>query len=325
MEATMNDFETQIQKDCGLSLYTSELNILQINTGLKCNNSCAHCHFACGPQREELMDWDTKARVIEVAHELRPEVVDITGGAPEIHPDFQRFLEELRKGGLTVKVRTNLTALQEKGLEGMTQFLANHNIHLVASLPCYLEENVNRQRGQGVYEKSVQVLQELNGLGYGKDPEFPLDLVYNPIGPFLPPEQAQLEGDYRRELNQHFGIEFSNLLTITNMPIGRFWESLRNQRKDQEYMKLLLDGFNCQTVDGLMCRHQICVAWDGLLYDCDFNIALHLPVGYGAPNHIRDFNTKLLSNRKVVTGKHCYGCTAGFGSSCGGALTGGSS
>jgi len=316
----MNDFETQVQKDCGLSLYSDGIRILQVNTGLKCNMSCTHCHFACGPHREEIMDGDTTARTIEVAQELKPELVDITGGSPEIHPHFQRLIEELRESGLTVQVRTNLTALLEKGLEEMTQFLKDHRVHLVASLPCYLEENVSKQRGQGVYEKSVQVLKQLNSLGYGKDPELPLNLVYNPIGPFLPPNQEQLEGDYKKELKQRFGIQFARLLTITNMPIGRFWESLKNQRKDQEYMKLLLEGFNCQTVDGLMCRHQICVAWDGFLYDCDFNIALHMPVGFGAPHHVQDFNVKHLSNRKIMTGKHCFGCTAGFGSSCGGAL-----
>jgi radical SAM/Cys-rich protein len=321
----MNDFETQIQKDCGLSLYTDEVSILQVNTGLKCNMHCAHCHFGCGPQREEVMDWKTASRVVEVAQDLRPEVVDITGGAPEIHPHFERFVSRLRDDGQKVKVRTNLTAILERGLAEVSQFLKDHKVHLVASMPCYLEENVCQQRGQGVYEKSVQVLQKLNSIGYGKDPELPLDLVYNPIGPFLPPNQTQLENDYKRELHERFGIEFARLLTITNMPIGRFWESLKNQRKDQEYMQLLLEGFNCQTVDGLMCRHQICVAWDGRLYDCDFNIALDLPVGFGAPNHIRDFNSELLASRKIVTGKHCFGCTAGFGSSCGGALATGNS
>ena len=316
----MNDFEAQIQKDCGLSLYTSEIRILQVNTGLRCNMHCAHCHLGCGPQREEVMDRETTEHVIEVAQELRPEIVDITGGAPEIHPHFKGFVSGLREDGHNIKVRTNLTALLEKGLEDMIQFLKDHRVQLVASMPCYLEENVCQQRGEGVYEKSVQVLQQLNSIGYGKDPELPLDLVYNPIGPFLPPNQTQLEGDYKKELKQRFGIQFAKLLTITNMPIGRFWESLKTQRKDQEYMQLLLEGFNCQTVDGLMCRHQICVAWDGLLYDCDFNIALHLPVGFGAPNHIKDLNVDLLSSRKIMTGKHCFGCTAGFGSSCGGAL-----
>ena len=187
-------------------------------------------------------------------------------------------------------------------------------------MPCYLEENVNAQRGNGVYGKSIKMLQKLNSLGYGMNPEFPLYLVYNPGGPILPPNQDQLEEDYKRELFNRFGVHFTHLYTITNMPIGRFWEVLKREKKDGEYMELLLNGFNCQTVEGLMCRYQICVAWNGTLYDCDFNIALGIPVGKELPKNIKDFALELLSNRKIVTGRHCFGCTAGFGSSCGGTL-----
>jgi radical SAM/Cys-rich protein len=316
----MNEFETRIQKDCGLDLYASEIQKIQVNLGLKCNQSCTHCHLACSPQREEMMDWDTMTAVIETARVVQPEMLDITGGSPEIHPLFKKFVKALRNDGHTVQVRTNLTALLEPGLEDIPEFLKEKKVHLVASMPCYLEENVRTQRGKGVYEKSAEVLQKLNSLGYGKDPELPLYLVYNPVGPILPPNQDQLEEDYKRELSNRFGVHFTHLYTITNMPIGRFWEALKQQKKDGEYMDLLLNGFNCQTVEGLMCRYQICVAWDGTLYDCDFNIALGIPLGKELPKNIKDFALELLSNRKIVTGRHCFGCTAGFGSSCGGAL-----
>ncbi len=316
----MNEFETRIQKDCGLDLYASEIQKIQVNLGLKCNQSCRHCHLACSPQREEMMDWDTMIAVIETARIVQPEMVDITGGSPEIHPLFKKFVKELRNDGHTVQARTNLTALLEPGLEDIPEFLKENKIHLVASMPCYLEENVRAQRGKGVYEKSAEVLQKLNSLGYGMNPELPLYLVYNPVGPILPPNQDQLEEDYKRELFNRFGIHFTHLYTITNMPIGRIWEGLIQEKKNDEYMQLLLGGFNCQTVGELMCRHQICVAWDGTLYDCDFNIALGLPVNKELPKNIKDFTLEPLLNRKIVTGRHCFGCTAGFGSSCGGAL-----
>lgn len=316
----MNDFEVRIQRDCGSNLYGLEIKVIQVNIGFKCNQRCKHCHLNCGPSREELMDWETMTEVLRVARVVKPEMVDITGGAPEIHPNFRRFVEELRQEQHSLQVRTNLTAIQESGWDDMPLFFKENKVHLVASLPCYLEENVTAQRGYGVYEKSVQILQRLNALGYGKNPELPLYLVYNPGGPFLPPNQAQLEEDYKRELFNRFGIHFTGLYTITNMPIGRFWESLKHERKEKEYMQLLWDGFNCQTVEELMCRGQICVAWDGTLYDCDFNLALELPVNQDLPHHIKDFEPKLLSNRKIVTGRHCFGCTAGFGSSCSGAL-----
>ena len=317
----MNDFDARIQKDCHSDLYASEIRIVQVNIGLKCNISCKHCHFECGPSRDEMMDWETMAAVIDAVNKVQPEIVDITGGSPEIHPFFKKFVEELHKNGHTVQVRTNLTALQEPGNEKMTEFLKKHKVHIVASMPCYLEENVSKQRGKGVYEKCVQMLQELNNLGYGEDPELPLYLVYNPGGPFLPPNQVQLEADYKRELYNRFGIQFTSLYTITNMPIGRFWKSLELEKKDKEYMGLLLDGFNCKTVEELMCRHQVCIAWDGSLYDCDFNIALNLPLAEKLPKHIKDFDPNHLSKRKIFTGNHCFGCTAGFGSSCGGALS----
>jgi radical SAM/Cys-rich protein len=317
----MNDFEIRLHRDCGSDLNGSGIKVIQVNIGFRCNQNCKHCHLDCGPLREEMMDWETMSEVLKVARAIQPELVDITGGAPEIHPLFRKFVEELCRDGHTVQVRTNLTALFEPGMEDLPQFFKEKKVHIVASMPCYLEENVNAQRGNGVYKKSIQMIKKLNEQGYGKIHELPLFLVYNPGGPFLPPDQAQLEGDYKRELFNRFGIHFTSLYTLANMPIGRFWEGLKNQKKDDEYMQLLVEGFNCQIVEALMCRYQICIAWDGTLYDCDFNIALKLPVREGLPNHIKDFNPGVLSNRRIVTGVHCFGCTAGLGSSCGGSLT----
>jgi radical SAM/Cys-rich protein len=321
----MSAFETQVQKDCGLDLYASKFDILQVNVGFRCNQSCRHCHLACGPDRREMMTWETMRDVIMVAKDIQPHFVDITGGAPEIHPHLKMFMEALRNDGHTVQVRTNLTVLTEPGFEDMPQFFKEQKVQLVASMPCYLEEKVSLQRGKGVYEKSIRMLKKLNSLGYGLDPDLPLHLIYNPIGPFLPPHQSQLESDYKRELDDRFRIRFTGLYTIANMPIGRFWERLKKEKKDSEYMQLLREGFNCQTVTELMCRHQICVAWDGVLYDCDFNIALGLPVVDEVPEDIKSFNAEVHQKRKVRTGNHCYGCTAGSGSSCGGALASGSS
>jgi radical SAM/Cys-rich protein len=272
-----------------------------------------------------MMNWETMRHVITVAEEIQPQFVDITGGSPEIHPHLKRFVEALRKDEHTVRLRTNLTILTEPGFEDMPQFFKEQKFQIVASFPCYLEKEVSIQRGKGVFQKSIRMLKELNAMGYGIEPALPLHLIYNPVGPFLPPDQSQLESDYGRELNDRFGIRFTGLYTITNMPIGRFLEHLKKENRDSEYMQLLREGFNCQTVTELMCRHQICVAWDGVLYDCDFNIALGLPVVEEVPENIKDFNADVLRKRKVHTGDHCYGCTAGSGSSCDGALAASSS
>jgi radical SAM/Cys-rich protein len=298
----------------------SGIRVLQANVGLKCNLSCHHCHLECGPDRQESMPWSVMASVLSTADKVGPEMVDITGGAPELHPRIRDFIGALRRNGHEVQFRTNLTVMSEPGLEDMPDFLKTHNARLVASLPFYLEEKVSRQRGRGVFEKSVEMLTKLNALGYGKSPDLQLKLVYNPVGPFLPPNQCELEKDYRRELGRCFGITFTGLLTITNMPLGRFWESLKRDRKDGEYTRLLYEGFNCQTVDKLMCRHQISIGWDGTLYDCDFNLALNLPVHGGLAHNIEHFDSVRYAARKIRTGDHCFGCTAGFGSSCGGAL-----
>ena len=266
------------------------------------------------------MEWPIMESVLEVARSVHCQLIDLTGGAPELNPHFRRFVKTLRREDHQVQVRTNLTVLQEPDMEDLPQFFREHGIQIVASMPCYLEENVCAQRGPGTYEKSIAAIRILNSLGYGSDPELSLNLVYNPGGPFLSPPQSALEEDYRRELGQRFGIVFSHLLTITNMPLGRFRNELDRRDQRESYLQLLRKSFNPQTVEGLMCRHQLSVGWDGALYDCVFNLALGLPIDHGAPDHIRCFALIELSKRRIVTGEHCFGCTAGAGSSCAGAL-----
>ncbi len=315
-----NEFDQKISNGSTEGLYSHGINTIQVNVGLVCNQECVHCHVASSPRRKEIMPWPIMEQIIDAAQKVNCEFVDITGGAPELNPNFTRFVITLREVGRTVQVRTNLTVLLEPDMESFPAFYRDHKIHLVASLPCYLEENVAKQRGVGVYEKSIKAIKILNDLGYGIDPDLPLNLVYNPIGPNLPPNQVSLEADYKRELGERYGITFTHLHTITNMPIGRFLADLRKQRKAEDYMNLLRDQFNPETVENLMCRHQLSVNWDGTLFDCDFNLALKWSVNHGAPNHIQDFDPTLLAHRRIVTGNHCFGCTAGCGSSCGGAL-----
>ncbi len=303
---------------CGGELTAGEIGTIQVNVGLECNQACLHCHLEASPARTECMDPSVMSDVIDAAERLQCGLVDITGGAPELHPNFRWFISSLHERGISVQVRTNLTALLEEGLRDIPELYRDLGVQLVASLPCYLEENVRAQRGRGTYERSIQVIKQLNSLGYGIEPELPLDLVYNPGGPSLPPEQRGLEEAYRRELHERFGIRFTHLLTITNMPIGRFFDRLRADGKDEEYMTLLRESFNPTTVDHVMCRSLISVKWDGRIYDCDFNLALGLPVvGLG---RIEDLDRDTVVGRTVVTGDHCFGCTAGAGSSCGGSL-----
>lgn len=316
----MNNFEKQIAEIGSQGLHSLKVNTLQVNLGLRCNQQCGHCHLEASPQRKEMMEWPTMELVLEAAKSVRCRLIDLTGGAPELNPCFRRFVSSLRQEGLSVQVRTNLTVLLDAGMESMPEFFRDHQVQLVASMPCYLEENVRAQRGKGVYEKSIEAIRRLNGLGYGRGPDLCLNLVYNPGGPFLPPPQSALEEDYHRELDTRFGIRFTRLLTITNMPLGRFRKELNRQNHEENYLELLRKSFNPITLPGLMCRHQITVGWEGTLYDCDFNAALGLAVNHGAPDHIRFFRTEDLRTRRIVTGEHCFGCTAGSGSSCGGAL-----
>jgi radical SAM/Cys-rich protein len=316
----VNDFEKQITESAGNGLRSLKIETLQVNLGLRCNQQCKHCHLEASVHRPEMMEWPTMQSVLRAARSAGCQRVDLTGGAPELNLHFRKFVTALRQQDHQVQVRTNLTVLLEPGLEDMAEFLREHQVQLAASLPCYLEENVQAQRGIGVYEKSIAAIKRLNALGYGSESGLALNLVYNPGGPFLPPPQKVLEEDYRRELGARFGISFTRLLTITNMPLGRFRAELSRQNQEQDYLRLLRKSFNPQTVGGLMCRQQISVGWDGTLYDCDFNLALGLPVNHGAPNHIRSFSPAELRMRRIVTGEHCFACTAGSGSSCGGAL-----
>lgn len=313
-------FSTRVRRETGGVLRGESVDTVQVNIGLRCNLACRHCHVKSSPKRTEEMDWPTMKLVLDAVRASGAKTLDITGGAPEMNPLFQRFVIGAREMGAHVMVRTNLTIMLEPGYTDLPQFYRDHCVHLVASLPCYLKENVDRQRGLHVFEESVEVIQKLNAVGYGTENDLPLDLVYNPIGPSLPPAQDELEADYRRILLERFGIGFTRLIAITNLPIGRFLHDLRRQGRDEEYFTLLRDSFNAATLSGLMCRHQVHVGHDGTLYDCDFNYALNLPSHPSARRHIRDFDPQLWRRRRIVTGDHCFGCTAGCGSSCGGEL-----
>jgi len=314
----MNAFEEKVST-VGQPLRCRSIDTLQVNVGIRCNQACAHCHQAAGPDREEVMDWTTMLQVISAADALGDVMVDITGGAPELNPHLREFITRLRARGHPVMVRTNLTCLLEPEGEGMAEFYAANDVELLASLPCYEEAEVRIQRGPGVFEGSIEALRHLNSVGYGTGGGLVLNLVYNHIGPCLPPPQERLEGDYKRILEQEFGLRFDHLFTITNMPLGRFRQHLEGTGQLEEYMALLRDSFNPDTVDPLMCRTQVCVRWDGALYDCDFNMARDLRVRCPS-GHVSEFDPSSLRAREIVTGDHCLGCTAGSGSSCGGAL-----
>ena len=316
----MNQFEKMASKGSNDGLYADGIDIMQVNVGLRCNQACAHCHLSASPESEEMMSWPVMEKVLRIAESAAPGTVDITGGAPELNPNLKPFIEKLSAMSIRTQVRTNLTALLEAGNEGLPEFFRDQRVMLVGSLPCYLEENVTTQRGEGVYEKSVEAIRRLNSLGYGIDRDLQLNLVYNPGGAFLPGDQTDLEKAYRKELDDRFGINFTHLLTITNMPLGRFEEQLKRENRLEKYVKLLSDSFNPTTVTGLMCRHQISIGWDGTLYDCDFNLVLDMVMNHGAPDHIDKWHLSDVVQRRIVTGVHCFGCTAGRGSSCAGEL-----
>lgn len=316
----MDNFGQSVRQVLGAELKSAAVQTIQVNLGLLCNLSCRHCHVEATSKRTEIMSWETMQSVLRLAAALPKARVDLTGGAPELNPCFRPFVNILCASGHQVQVRTNLTVFFEADQADTPEFLASHGVQLVASLPCYLDDNVDKQRGNGVYKRSIAALRRLNGLGYGRQPDLPLNLVYNPGGAFLPPDQATLEDAYRRELKERFEVEFTRLLTITNMPMGRFLLDLQRDGQAEHYKSLLEDSFNRETLHGLMCRHQICVAWDGSLADCDFNSVLGLSLAGELPKHIDDLDASQLQGRSIVTGEHCFGCTAGCGSSCGGAL-----
>ncbi len=296
---------------------------LQVNVGKRCNQVCHHCHVDAGPRRTEVMGDAVADRIVALLERNRAlELVDVTGGAPELAPCFRRLVTAARRLDRRVIDRCNLTVLFEPGQDDLALFLAAQRVEIVASLPCYGPENVDAQRGPGVFDKSIRALRLLNVLGYGR-PESPLrlDLVYNPVGAHLPPAQADLEADYRRELGDRFGVTFHRLLTITNMPISRFAAQLARTGHAERYMALLVNHFNAATVAGLMCRTLVSVGYDGRLYDCDFNQMLELPLGDRRVRTVWDADDlSILDGAAVATGSHCFGCTAGAGSSCGGAL-----
>jgi radical SAM/Cys-rich protein len=295
---------------------------LQLNLGRRCDLACHHCHVEAGPKRTESMDAATAGRCLELlARDPGLARLDLTGGAPELCAQFRPLVEGARRLGRSVMDRCNLTVLFEPGQEDTARFLAQHQVHVVASLPCYTPENVDAQRGRNVFRRSIEALELLGGLGYGRQGSpLRLDLVYNPPGPTLPPCQAELEARYRDELRARFSLEFHHLITITNMPIKRFAHSLAREGRDAEYMSLLVNHFNPDTVAGLMCRDTISVGWDGSLYDCDFNQMLEIPMGGSARSVWQLDDTRGLEGRPIATDRHCFGCTAGAGSGCGGAL-----
>jgi radical SAM/Cys-rich protein len=304
------------------SLKRRALKTLQVNLGYRCNQTCVHCHVNAGPTRREMMDEATSGLVIQVLRECGIGVLDVTGGAPELHPAFRTLVQAAVQIGVKVMDRCNLTILFEPGQEDLAQFLAAQRVDVIASLPCYSSKNVDQQRGEGVFDKSIAALRQLNALGYGQPGSgLTLDLVYNPLGPSLPPPQAALEQDYRRELFQHFGVTFNHLYTLANMPIQRFGSTLISKGQFGDYLRLLKENFAAANLEQVMCRDLISVSWRGDLYDCDFNqqLGLRRSEQYGA--HLRDLLRRSIDGDPIIVADHCYGCTAGQGSSCGGALT----
>ena len=316
----MNQFDQKLAEH-GLSLRRGRVQTLQINVGRKCNQACRHCHVDAGPWRTEMIDRATAERVGTWITDHKPQVVDITGGAPELSEQFPYFVETARAAGAHVIDRCNLTILEEPGYRELPDYLAHHEVEVIASLPCYTAENVARQRGNGVFEKSISALRKLNAVGYGTT--LPLNLVYNPLGPSLPGPQAALESDYKAVLGRDFGIIFNRLFSITNQPIARFAEDLHRQGRTEEYMSLLANSFNPGTVEGLMCRTTLSVGWMGEIYDCDFNQMLGMQIQNGAGGaglFLWDLTPEDLESWAIRTGQHCLACTAGCGSSCTGAL-----
>ena len=300
------------------------LETLQVNLGYKCNQTCLHCHVNAGPTRTEMMDRETISDVIAILKSSGVKTLDVTGGAPELNPHFRGLVLAARNLEVHVIDRCNLTVLEQPGQEDTAQFLAANGVEIIASLPCYLEDNVNAQRGMGVFDASIRVLRTLNALGYGRaDSGLPLNLVYNPQGPTLPPPQEKLEADYHRHLGERFGVVFNRLYVLTNMPIQRFGSTLISKGRFEHYMALLKNAYQPQNLDSVMCRNLLSVDWRGYVYDCDFNQMLGLPLRLnGKPRvHLRQLASEDLDGNPIVVRDHCYGCTAGQGSSCGGALT----
>ena len=314
-------FETQLNQAGLFPLYATGITVFQINVGKLCNQTCRHCHVDAGPDRTESMSRETAEQCIQALARTDIPTVDITGGAPELNPNFRWLVEQARALGRHVMDRCNLSVLLIPAQANLAEFLATHRVEIIASLPSYRASQTDAQRGDGIFEKSIEALRLLNRLGYGQ-PEsgLALNLVFNPVGAFLPPKQAAIEAQFRKELRNRHSIEFNHLYTITNMPISRFLEFLVESGNYKGYMERLANAFNPTAATGVMCRYTLSVGWDGTLYDCDFNQMLDLPLDHGTPSHIRNFDAAQLHQRQIVTRNHCYGCTAGSGSSCGGTV-----
>ena len=311
----MNDFESRAAEQGDKALHGIDLKALVVSVTLRCNQACVHCHVSSSPSRIETMTPEVMAKVVEVASDLDPEIVDITGGAPELNEDLPDFLRALRAAGRRVQLRTNLTALDDPEYAGLAELYAELGIELLASMPCYTDRNVSVVRGPGVRDASVRALLRLNELGYGLDGGLRLGVIYNPVGTTLPEPQAALETLFREELAHRFGISFTHLLTMTNMPVGRFRERLAADGALGRYLRALREAFNPDVVPLLGCRHQVEIGWDGRLYDCDFNLGVGTPVLPGTPKTLWEFDREAVANRRIAHGQHCFGCTAGAGSS----------
>ena len=321
-QASLTPFDEKLKESGLFPLQPNQLEIFQINIGKMCNQTCKHCHVDAGPDRKEIMTRNTMQLCINILA-MHPQFtsVDLTGGAPEMNPDFRWFVEEISKLSRHIMVRCNLTIiLANKKYHDLPEFYKQHNIEVISSLPFYSKDRTDKQRGEGVFEDSITALKMLNTIGYGKDGSgLKLNLVYNPSGAFLPANQSILEKEFKQTLKKDFDIEFNNLFTITNMPISRFLDYLLVSGNYESYMNKLVQSYNPVAASNVMCRSTLSIGWDGALYDCDFNQMLDLPVN-GNSKHIRDFNLTELQNRNIVINQHCYGCTAGSGSSCGGAV-----
>ena len=312
-------FERKLAENGSGSLRSTGVGILQMNIGRMCNQTCKHCHVDAGPDRKEIMTRDTMRECLDALATSDIAVVDITGGAPEMNPDFRWLVSEIRALGRHVIDRCNLTILTVPRYQDLPRFLAERKVEIVSSLPFYSASHTDRQRGEGVFEQSIEALRRLNELGYGHpDSDLVLSLVYNPVGAFLPPDQAETERTFKQRLFDEHGIVFTSLYTITNQPINRFLDFLLKTDNYESYMQRLIDAYNPSAAQQVMCRTTLSVGWDGYLFDCDFNQMLDLPLADRTTRHIRDFDTDRLSERTIVTGLHCYACTAGAGSSCGG-------
>ncbi len=305
----------------GEKLFARTIDTLQVNVGKLCNQACKHCHVDASPKRTEIMPREVVDACLEVLKKYKIPTLDITGGAPELNPNFRYFVAEAKKTGAKVMIRHNLTVMFEDGQTDLPEFFAENEVEVVCSLPYFLPAQTDAQRGAGVFDKSIEALKRLNATGYGIDENLILNLVYNPSGAFLPPAQEAIEKDFRRELKTRFDISFNNLYTITNMPVARFLDWLRRSKNEESYMRKLVNAFNPATISGLMCRNLISVDWRGNLYDCDFNQMLEISVSDELPQTIHEFSLEKFTNRQIKTAAHCFGCTAGTGSSCGGTIS----